>query len=375
MRFNDYLGNETSNREYKICSMVFKEELPYEYGSELIKTGKWIFNSTIIHTLTIYFKKYLAKYIASFSSKMSISENEFASLYIGVDDEGFVKGIPFEGSLDINFLIELIDNVFSKTLSFIDEETKMKLRNSIKLELINVKYDKSSLIDTDELNMEFIKTSKSRKESEDKYNKLRKFWSNIMNNQNRKLSDMLNSERNHYRSSKYFDDNVSLRQYKHTYSHLYYLCDVPNYYDMITDIKIKTFEKIDDSEMKQYDELQNSNNTQVSYHNINKILTLYRFAKYKDYTTHIFRRFKIKKPPRRKFHGNLPQLLLSQTHKITEKWLINNNLNLYVIKIDIPMSVVDSGKVMYFNEKKRKFEECYRSFDEKGPITKKLKDN
>lgn len=372
MRFNEYLGDETSNREYKVCSMIFEKELPYDYGAELIKSGKWVFNSTIINTLTIYFKKYLAKYIASFSSRMTISNDDFASLYIGVDDDGLVKGIPFEGKLDINFLTDLIDFVFFKSLSFVDEETKIKLRRSIKLELINVDYNKSEITDTDDLNLELIRTEKEKKESEERYRKVTGFWCNIMNNQNKRLADMLNSERNEYRHSKYFDDFVSKKQYKHTYSHLYYLCDVPNYYDMMADIKIKTFEQIGDPEMKQHNTLQSGTNKKVPHYNINKILTLFRFARYKDYTTVVFRNFKVKKPPKKKFYGNLPQFLLSQSKRITEKWLLNNDLNLYVIRVDIPMSIIDSGKVMYFNEKKRKFEECYRSFDVNGPVTKKL---
>lgn len=373
MRFNDYVGMETSYREYKILSMIFEEDLSHEYGSELIRTGKWVFNSTIINTLTIYFKKYLAKYIASFSSKMSVSENEFASLYIGIDDKGIVKGIPFEGTLEINFLINLIDNVFSKTLYFIDEENKVKIRNNIKLKLINVEYEKKMLTDTNDLYNELIKTEKNKKELEDKYDRIRKFRANIVNGQNSKLSDMLNNERLYYRNTQFFYDNISISKYKHTYSHLYYLCDVPDYYDMMVDIKIKTFEKIYDYEIKQHVELKTSS-TKIPHYKINKIITLFRFARYKDYTSHVFNNFKIKKPPRKRFHGNLPQFLLSQNHRITEKWLINNNLNLYVIKIDIPMSILDSGEVMYFNEKKRKFEECYRSFDKKGPITKKIKD-
>jgi hypothetical protein len=366
MKFGEFFGNETSNVEFKHCSMYFENQIKFEDAIDLLRTGKWIFNSSIINTLTIYLKKYLAKYIVSFTNKMTISETENGSLYIGIDDRGFISGIPFEGNLDINFLELVADSIFKSSLNFSNESLKEDIRRSIKFEIIEVEYDQNLKLEKDQYEI-YMETNQKQIKDHEKYLKVTKTWSNIMNSQNGKLSDMMNNER-----FKIINDvPIRKRDYKHSYSHLYYLCDVPDYYELIADRRIKKYEVIDDSTIKQYKNVTEGISKIVPSYKINDLIVLHKLARYKDYTSSVFKEFKITKPPRRKSYSNsLPQFLLSQSNNMIVKWLNNNtNMRLFVIKITIPMRVLD-GKITYFNEKKRKFEDCYRAEDlKKGPIT------
>lgn len=366
MKYGDFFGKENTNVEFKHCSMYFDKEIKYDEAINLLKTGKWLFNSSIINTLTIYLRKYLAKYIVSFTNKMTISKNINGYLYIGIDDKGIINGIPFKGNLNINFLEAIADDIFKLSLNFSDELLKNNIRRSIKFEIIEVDYDKSTKLEKDQYKI-FTESNQKQINDNEKYLKVTKMWSNIINSQNRKLSTMMNEERVNIIETVI----IKKSEYKHLYLHLYYLCDVPDYYDLIVDRKIKEYQSIDDLHMRQYKETTEGSSTKVSASRINDLIVLHKLARYKDYTSKVFRNFKIKPVPRRRLYSNnFPQFLLSQSNNMIIKWLNNNdNMKLFVIKITIPMKILN-GKITYFNEKKRKYEDCFRLEDEKhGPVT------
>lgn len=370
MELYDYIGNETSNREYKICSLTLNDTFSSDKAVECLKSGKWIFNDIIKESLSMYMRKYLAKYVASFSSVMTVKEGDVASLYIGVDDDGYVSGIPYEGILDITFLKEIIDDIFNSTLVFKDNTVKERIREKLNIELIHVKYNKTEISVGEDLYDLFLTETKKRSEAIGNYKRISAFWSNITNSQNRKLSEMLNEENHKYRSTRYYDDFLPKKKYHHVYSHLYGLCDVPNYHDMMADLRIANFQAIDKQEINTYKSIVECQFPPVvpSY-NFNRVYILNNFAKYKDYNIAVYSSFKQKRPPKNKVNNNFSKFLLSQVHRMMNKWIVNNDLNIYVLRIDIPLAVTEKGDVKCFNEKKRKFETCYRGNDKNGPTT------
>lgn len=385
MEFQMCLGPETSNKEYKVCSLLHGNTINNEEALEAIKNCHWRFNNILKETLIVYLKRYLAKYIASFSNVMTLRSGDTASLYIGVDDNGVVNGIPYDGELTLDFLKDTIDYVFNTSLQFNTEQMKLELRQQLKIELIPVKYDKCKLKGFSNLHEEYIESSKKMENENKRHNNEVLFWSNIMKNENSKLSSMLDKERTEYRRTDHFEMKNSRSKYKNKYSHLYYLCDVPDYYDMLVYLKTSKLKSIGDSEIKNYKSVIDSStmitkeslisdNTVFPSYQYNRVILFFLYARYKDYNINVLSLFKPKKSSRKKYSKHYPIILLSQSHRMMEPWLYHNNLNLYVLKIDVPLNTSNEERcnIKYFNEKKRKFESCYRGEDVNGPVTKKL---
>src|SRR5438445_687688 len=101
MYFNQFLGPETVETEYKLCIMYWNRDFELEYLIKLLKFGKWVFNGCIRNTIRVYLEKYLSKYVAAFTNKLTSINN--GTIYIGIDDNGYVKGIPYKGVLCSSF--------------------------------------------------------------------------------------------------------------------------------------------------------------------------------------------------------------------------------------------------------------------------------
>ena len=104
----DIIGPETIDREYK--AFHFKSILTYFSETELtnlltcnnpIDTIR--FNQMSDTIIASYIDKYLTKYLGTFS-KANIS----GCLYIGIDDDGIIEGIPHFGSIDSSVIKKLI---------------------------------------------------------------------------------------------------------------------------------------------------------------------------------------------------------------------------------------------------------------------------
>lgn len=369
MKYGQCIGSETSDVEFKLCSLYLDREFSFDECVEYLKTGRWVFNSSIRNTLSIYLKKYLAKYVASFTNKMTISKSKFASFFIGVDDKGIVNGIPYKGHMNIGFLNSIIENIFNKSLSFSSDDLKDEIRSGIKVKLINVKFNKDINSEKD-MYSTFETMYEKQKSDCDRHKRTREFWANIMRAQNGKLSDMINEDRTTFIESDFYSEHISRKKYRHTHSHLFYLCDVPDYYDLVVSKRIKKFNPINDETIKQFKNITEDEKSLIPPSQYNDVIILHTLARYKDHTTAVFRNFKIKKAPKCRPYENLPQFLITQSHNMIPTWLKNNDdMKLYVLKITIPIAVL-KGQVFLFNEKKRKYETCYRKEDgANGPIT------
>lgn len=97
---NEYTGQETINCEYKeftfnLAGILLDNKLAEMY----CQTNKFDFNKNVIFNLKKYFKAYVPKYASGYFN--SCMDGEF---YIGINDLGFVKGIPFKGHMPIEYL-------------------------------------------------------------------------------------------------------------------------------------------------------------------------------------------------------------------------------------------------------------------------------
>ena len=102
--YNDNIGPETKFNEYKIFNF-FPGGLPitHEDAILLIKNKKWIFNNYVIKNLKLLIKIYFPKYCCAF---LSNNMEEDSNLYFGISDDGTIVGIPYEGILDENLIID-----------------------------------------------------------------------------------------------------------------------------------------------------------------------------------------------------------------------------------------------------------------------------
>ena len=107
--YNEELGLETLSDEYKL--FTFNPILidPDE-SLELLKSQKWVFNESTIQSVKTYLRLYLPKYISSYTHPVTKISN--GNLYIGVDDDGIIYGVPFQGKFPINIIEKEISDIF-----------------------------------------------------------------------------------------------------------------------------------------------------------------------------------------------------------------------------------------------------------------------
>lgn len=368
MEFDEFIGFETSEKEYKLGVICWKEEFDLETITECLRTCIWKFNECIINTIIEYIEKYLSKYIASFTHKLSNLKNGY--LYIGVNDKGYVKGIPYKGSLSLDFLNPIIDYLFKNSLFFPNEEIKMQLRKHMMIETINVTYTKKEekLFDFEE----FMKTENKKRNKIERFESFKKRWNILMDSQGGKIHENLNKNRERFISYLEIKEILTKKKYKHMYSCLEYLCDVPTYYDLRADLKIKEYKELKRGNVCKCINITNFNNRgEVHISEFNDIISLYTFGRYWDYCRDNYRFFK-PKIPKLKLIKDHPKKILSHISNMIPSWISKNeDINLYVIKIVIPSGFLKDGEsIMYYNEKKRKYQECFRTVDvNNGPTT------
>lgn len=369
MEFNQFIGPESADREYKLGVMYWNREFSFDELVYLLKTGKWIFNDCTHNTIRVYLEKYLSKYIAAFSNRLS-SINK-GKLYIGIDDNGYVKGIPYKGKLSLTSITPIVNKIIDNMMSFSNKMISSHIKQNIKIEIIDVTFKMKLNIIRNIQYENFLDTYQKRKKILDQYNYRKNKWAKIIESQTSKLYRNLNNER--YIFNEYIKDTrvLTKQNYKHAYSHLEYLCDVPNYYDLIADLKIKEFTFIPGEKIKMCKPLLSGQLTKIHSSEINDIITHYVFGRYKDYCIATYRLYKPINP-KINFNQKYPQFLLSQIDKMIHLWMANNrSMKLYVIKITVPSNFLGNDEsVMYYNPKKRKYEECFRAIDyHNGPTT------
>ena len=379
MRFNEFLGPETIDKEYKLGVLYFLSEMSFDECLEYIETGQWDFNGDIMNTITVYLKKYLAKYISSFTHNLSGLEK--AELYIGINDDGIVKGIPFKGKLNLGFCYTTINNIIRDDLQFPSDGVMRFLKKNLKIQAIKLDYEHTHT------NSEYFRSSVlnyyTKNDKIRKYEEYRKMWCTLINKGGGKINENLNNNRIEFinyldecrldpirKSST--DDGIIVNKsrYNHTYSHLEYLIDIPNYYDMRASLRCRKFNELKRGNVIKYKEIISSKRSDLYLHEYNDVFCLYLYGRFHDYKRDLYRSFRPTQPKMR-IDVNYPRFLLSQIEHMIPVWKNNNNnINLYVIKITIPSSFIEDGDSIKFNNiKKRRFEELFRTMSPNGPIT------
>lgn len=368
--YNEELGLETLSDEYKL--FTFNPILidPDE-SLELLKNQKWVFNESTIQSVKTYLRLYLPKYISSYTHP--VTKIQFGNLYIGVDDDGIIYGIPFQGKFPINIIEKEISDIFDsmvriKNYTFTNPTCPLALSSSLDnfdcvdifdepiepkisqedLKIIN-KYKKLTgikILNIKKKNFtnnistyeQYIQKLEQLEKSNNKYMKKKEIWKNLIINYTNKLHDMLNDLDMREDIIQYIKEksNYSKKIFKNKYSDLYYLCDIPDYYNLISELR--TGHKYSSMKDKSSDEYR-SNSTNI----------FYWVTRWKDSKTTTLKYIKPKTP---KYYSNknYPMFLLSQVHQMIPEWCNSNtDLNLYLIKIKIPGNIDKSKVIEYFD--------------------------
>ena len=134
--YNEYIGPETIKREYKeftfnLAGILLDAKLAEMY----CHTNKFDFNKNVIFNLKKYFKAYLPKYTSGY-----FNSGMYGEFYIGVDDFGIVKGIPFKGHLPIEYLKKEILKVLTTCVKN-HEISRINFDELVQIKISKIKHD------------------------------------------------------------------------------------------------------------------------------------------------------------------------------------------------------------------------------------------
>ena len=154
IKFNDFVGVETLTHEYK--EFTFNNDgiiLNIKLAEYYCHSNKFDFNNRVIDNLKKYFSYYLPKYISGFlNSKLN------GNFYIGIDDYGFVKGIPYFGCVPYNYLTDEMYRLINKFTKY--SLDNFDFNKIIEINFIKIKFEKS---DKPLINNKFIKYLEEKK--------------------------------------------------------------------------------------------------------------------------------------------------------------------------------------------------------------------
>lgn len=112
--YNDFIGPETLQREYKEFSL-HKTGVPFELTEveRYCETRQFDFNDLVKKNIAKYIDQYIPKYVSGFWNSGLDGE-----MYIGTDDYGCVKGIPLSSdtTLDPEWLYDYISDVIKTSV-------------------------------------------------------------------------------------------------------------------------------------------------------------------------------------------------------------------------------------------------------------------
>ncbi len=368
--YNEELGLETLSDEYKLFTfnpiIVDPEE-----SLELLKSQKWVFNDTTIQSVKTYLRLYLPKYISAYTHP--VTKISHGNLYIGVDDDGVIYGVPYQGVFPIGIIQKEISDIFDTMvriknhsfpnltcplvssldnfdcLDIFDEpQEQEQIISNGDLKIIN-KYKKLTEVKILDIKKKdftnnistyenYIQKLDQLEKSNNKYKKKKEIWKNLIINYTNKLHDMLNDLDMREDIIQFIKEksDYSKKNFKNKYSNLYYLCDVRDYYDLI--YELRSGYKYSSMKDKSVDEFKN-NSTNI----------FYWVTRWKDSKTSTLKHIKPKTP---KYYSNknYPMFLLSQVHQMIPEWCNSNtDLNLYLIKIKIPGNIDKSKVIEYYD--------------------------
>ena len=185
------IEKESINSEYKefclqqVSSMYNKNEI-----SIILNSGKLCddYNSLVYQSLQHYFFTFIPKYISSY-----LNANTFGDIFIGIDDNGEITGIPILNNINHNIIYGLYYKAITDLLEFND------VYNYISISILPLTIDTSLLNNVllDKLTTNY-KSKFNKKISEyDNYYKVKDKWLNAISSYEKKINYLLN--KNYFR--------------------------------------------------------------------------------------------------------------------------------------------------------------------------------
>jgi len=131
---DEFLEPESLDREYKAFTFNLTGlNIDLDIANELCKSNKFIFNEQTILNLEEYLKCIPPKYLSGFyNSQIS------GKLFIGPDDWGILRGIPYQGELPIDMLRSKFYE-YLKLKVFNDQFTS-NLEDYVKIKFLKINY-------------------------------------------------------------------------------------------------------------------------------------------------------------------------------------------------------------------------------------------
>lgn len=351
MEYDEFIGLETVYKEYKEISfqhvgIPFSDTTVNEY----LHNFQWDFNLLIQQSIEKYIRIYLPKYVCAFFDKRNIYTEKESSLYIGISDSGFVKGIPYQGHLTINdiFTQDTIDHLKEHIKNNENNEKKNDDENDewldyISVELHEITYNHSHHYDT-------YDTSCIHPKLRDYEHKKKKLDRNIRKH-NRKYVKW--QKKNEYYTQKLVDlyNHPKIRREFISYLR------VKGEFEMI--------ERIDKGEIieqKPYDEIRIFREQGDNLY--------YWLCRWKD---EMLEKVRSQKPIREKAYKNMlshmdtmydPIRIFTTISNMIPWWMNHNkNMKLYVIKIVFQHPEKSFDDIKY-KEKGGKWTKCFRSIND-----------
>jgi hypothetical protein len=205
------IGKETLKLEYKIFSMPFQFisciSNDHEKLEQLIIEGEWKpnFNAIIYRSLIRYIDTYLPRYICGFLDQHSHT-NE-GELLFGVDDNGTIHGIPYQGDIMNEISCEKIKKYISESFLFQEEEKRSNTYlDYMDVEWVKVDFERKD-VSYEVIDQKFEQYQNLKKDVHRKMQKrIRSYqrWKRYHTHYSQKLVDLYN----HPSSNKKFEDFV-----------------------------------------------------------------------------------------------------------------------------------------------------------------------
>jgi hypothetical protein len=313
MYYQQNLGVENEEREYKIVCFI-PTDIDNKDKVENLKSGLWIYNKIVNGTIIRYLNTFLPKYIASFSNpKSNLKYGEF---YLGVNDDGIVHGIPYDGELLIDFIKNQLEIIFDKKIRSVNNnKNEYKEKTSIEL----IKLHKKDYYDYIDYYNEYIKNQEKEKTKLNKYLNYKKNWEKLFLKYICKLHEIINDPQIRIEIINFIKDNCKNK--------LLML-------ELLVELRSN----------KQY--------KPVSYNYIEKYRNddtniFYWVTRFKDYRVGFLKSIKPINP-KLYYNDTTPSYMLSNIPNMIPFWLYKNkSLNIYLIKITMPGNISENNFLQY----------------------------
>ncbi len=325
----DDIGCETEEQEYKVFTLNSYITGRHD-GFKLLKSGIWSFDDLIESTLKIYIQTYFTKYISTFSHPQTTVKT--GSLYIGVDDDGLVHGIPYSGNLTEEFIKGQISHNLNKLRGANNYDCVQKYIDLAKISIIKLdKRDYETRLEECALDMDFssktyLKIKSNMKIDEGKHSEYiikKRRWQKFFKSIPQKINDIMNNKKIRGQIIDLIKGkSTSTTKLAPQYKNIYGYCEIKDdYWNMIYELKSdKIFQQVT------YESAEKIRNNTLS--------PIYWGLAWRDLKT---TPSKVLKPQPYRLKYNYKQysmLMATQVPKMIPSWIKQNpKLNLYVIKI------------------------------------------